>query len=58
MQKPLARLTGHGLEMVLPLLPAPWRDRVEGYGGLIADPDRLEALIRRIEEGQNVQPAS
>ena len=56
MQKPMARFTGHGLEMILPLVPALWRDRVKGCGAVLADPGRLEALIRRIERGQSVQP--
>ena len=52
MQKPLARFAGHGIEMILPMMPAPWRERARKYGALVADPARLEALIQRLEQGQ------
>lgn len=56
MQKPMARFLGHGLEMVLPLVPALWQGRVRRYGTLLSDPGRIEQLIRRIEQGNRAAP--
>jgi hypothetical protein len=51
MQKPLARFAGHGLEMILPLVPPGWRERAKDFGTVLTDPRRLEELVHRIERG-------
>ena len=56
MQKPMARFLGHGLEMVLPLVPPLWQGRARRYRSLLTDPRRIEQLIRRIEQGDGAAP--
>lgn len=51
MHKPLANLIGHAVWVTMPIWALFWGvGTTNALGALLSDPDRIEKLIKRIEE--------